>query len=120
MAPMPLVVWPRRSPSKNDEQANKAALEKVRIDKLREVTDGHDGTWVAHPGLVSIAKEIFDLHMKTPNQLHITKKDFHCSKEDLLAVPGGNDHRKRFTPQYQCRHSLSRKLVKRKWRRRYL
>ncbi|MEP7375806.1 MAG: malate synthase A [Chitinophagaceae bacterium] len=76
-------------PIKNDEAANAVALEKVKADKLREVTDGHDGTWVAHPGLVSLAKEIFDTHMKTANQLHITKKDFHCSKEELLAVPEG-------------------------------
>src|SRR3954468_11148803 len=55
-------------PIKNDQKANDAALEKVRQDKLREVTDGCDGTWVAHPGLVPIAKEIFDKHMPQPNQ----------------------------------------------------
>src|SRR3981081_1215207 len=55
-------------PIKNDPQANEAALEKVRQDKLREVTDGCDGTWVAHPGLVPVAKEIFDEHMPRPNQ----------------------------------------------------
>src|SRR6185503_11233890 len=54
-------------PIKNDPQANDAALEKVRQDKLREVTDGCDGTWVAHPGLVPVAKEIFDKHMPQPN-----------------------------------------------------
>ena len=52
-------------PIKNDPAANEAALEKVRKDKLREVTAGHDGTWVAHPGLVPVAKEVFDAHMKT-------------------------------------------------------
>ena len=56
-------------PIKNDPAANEAALEKVRQDKLREVRAGHDGTWVAHPGLVPIAKEIFDEHMKGPNQI---------------------------------------------------
>ncbi len=56
-------------PIKNDPAANERALEKVRQDKLREVRAGHDGTWVAHPGLVPIAKEIFDAHMKTPNQI---------------------------------------------------
>ena len=50
-------------PIKNDPVANEAALEKVRQDKLREVTDGCDGTWVAHPGLVPIAKAVFDEHM---------------------------------------------------------
>ena len=55
-------------PIKNDPAANEAAMEKVRADKLREVTDGCDGTWVAHPGLVPIAKEIFDKHMPQPNQ----------------------------------------------------
>jgi malate synthase len=55
-------------PIKNDPAANEAALAKVRADKLREVTDGHDGTWVAHPGLVPIAKEIFDAHMPGPTR----------------------------------------------------
>src|SRR6476646_1270427 len=55
-------------PIKNDPVANEAALEKVRQDKLREVSDGCDGTWVAHPGLVGIAKEVFDKHMPGPNQ----------------------------------------------------
>ena len=49
-------------PIKNDPAANEAALAKVRADKEREATDGHDGTWVAHPGLVPIAKEVFDQH----------------------------------------------------------
>ena len=57
-------------PIKNDEAANAAAIEKVRADKLREATDGCDGTWVAHPGLVSVAKTIFDTHMPGPNQVH--------------------------------------------------
>src|SRR5579884_1484240 len=56
-------------PIKNDPEANEKALEKVRQDKLREVKAGHDGTWVAHPGLVGVAKEIFDQYMKTPNQI---------------------------------------------------
>jgi len=57
-------------PIKNDPVANERALDKVRQDKLREVTAGHDGTWVAHPGLVPIAKEVFDAHMKEPNQIN--------------------------------------------------
>ena len=56
-------------PIKNDSESNERALNKVREDKLREVQNGHDGTWVAHPGLVQIAKEIFDEHMPTPNQI---------------------------------------------------
>lgn len=76
-------------PVKNNDKANEEALEKVKADKLREVKDGHDGTWVAHPGLVSIAKEIFDEHMKTPNQLHIKREDFICTEKDLLMVPQG-------------------------------
>ena len=62
-------------PIKNDPAANEAALEKVRDDKLREVKAGHDGTWVAHPGLVPIAKEIFDEHMTTPNQINGKRED---------------------------------------------
>ena len=76
-------------PIKNDPAANEAALEKVRQDKLREVKAGHDGTWVAHPGLVPIAKEIFDAHMKGPNQLDRRRDDVHVTAKDLLAVTAG-------------------------------
>src|SRR5687768_1812415 len=72
-------------PIKNDAKANEAALEKVRNDKLREVTDGCDGTWVAHPGLVPIAKEIFDKHMPQPNQYGRQRPDVNVSAKDLLA-----------------------------------
>jgi malate synthase len=71
-------------PIKNDEAANQAALEKVRADKLREATDGCDGTWVAHPGLVSIARAVFDEHMPTPNQLHRKRDDVNVTARDLL------------------------------------
>jgi malate synthase len=71
-------------PIKNDPAANEAAMEKVRADKLREVTDGCDGTWVAHPGLVSIAKAVFDEHMKTPNQIHRQRDDVNYGASDLL------------------------------------
>ncbi len=71
-------------PIKNDEAANAAAMEKVRADKLREVTDGCDGTWVAHPGLVPIAKAVFDEHMKTPNQIARQRDDVNFSARDLL------------------------------------
>ena len=71
-------------PIKNDQAANDAALEKVRADKLREVTDGCDGTWVAHPGLVAVAKEVFDQHMPTPNQIHRQRDDVNYTAKDLL------------------------------------
>jgi len=72
-------------PIKNDPKANEAALEKVRQDKLREVTDGCDGTWVAHPALVPIAKEVFDKHMPQPNQYTRQRPDVSVSARDLLA-----------------------------------
>jgi malate synthase len=71
-------------PIKNDAAANDAALEKVRQDKLREVTDGCDGTWVAHPGLVGIAKQVFDEHMPQPNQYGRQRPDVNVSASDLL------------------------------------
>jgi malate synthase len=77
-------------PIKNDPEANEKALEKVRQDKLREVRAGHDGTWVAHPGLVPIAKEIFDAHMKTSNQIIRQREDVRVKGADLLAVPSGD------------------------------
>jgi len=76
-------------PIKNDPEANEKALDKVRQDKLREVKAGHDGTWVAHPGLVPIAKAIFDEYMKTPNQIHVKREEVSVSAADLLAVPSG-------------------------------
>ena len=76
-------------PIKSDPAANEKALEKVRQDKLREVNAGHDGTWVAHPGLVPIAKEVFDTHMKTPNQINRRREDLHLKAKDLLTVTEG-------------------------------
>ena len=76
-------------PIKNDPAANEAALAKVRADKEREAADGHDGTWVAHPGLVAVAKEIFDRLMPQPNQIHVTRDDVQVATEDLLRVPEG-------------------------------
>jgi len=71
-------------PIKNDPVANQAALEKVRQDKLREVADGCDGTWVAHPGLVPVAKEVFDQHMPQPNQYGRQRPDVNVTAKDLL------------------------------------
>jgi malate synthase len=76
-------------PVKNDEEANRIAFQKVRLDKEREVRAGHDGTWVAHPGLVGIAQEIFDREMKGPNQISRIPPDVNISRENLLAVPEG-------------------------------
>jgi malate synthase len=76
-------------PIKGDAEANEAALAKVRADKEREAGDGHDGTWVAHPGLVPVAMEIFDKHMPGPNQLHRLREDVEVSAADLLKVPEG-------------------------------
>jgi len=76
-------------PIKNDPAANETALEKVRQDKLREVRAGHDGTWVAHPGLVPVAKDIFDEHMKTPNQISRRLAGVRIKPADLLTVPQG-------------------------------
>jgi len=76
-------------PIKSDPAANEQALEKVRQDKLREARAGHDGTWVAHPGLVPIAREIFDRHMPEPNQIARKRDDVHVTAQDLLAVPDG-------------------------------
>ncbi|MFL5321047.1 MAG: malate synthase, partial [Myxococcaceae bacterium] len=76
-------------PVKSDPQLNETAMEKVRADKLREVKDGHDGTWVAHPGLVPIAKAVFDQHMPGKNQLERKREDVNVTREELLRVPRG-------------------------------
>ena len=76
-------------PIKNDPAASERALDKVRADKLREVRDGHDGTWVAHPGLVPVAREVFEAHMSSTNQLDRLRDDVHVSADDLLRVPTG-------------------------------
>src|SRR5258708_9739375 len=76
-------------PIKSDPDANEAAMAKVRADKLREVRAGHAGTWVAHPGLVSIAMEVFDEHMPRPNQIDRRRDDVSVSAADLLQVPPG-------------------------------
>ena len=76
-------------PIKNNPAANEAALAKVRADKLREVTDGHDGTWVAHPGLVPVAREIFDEHMKGPHQISRSGADVQVTAADLIETHTG-------------------------------
>jgi malate synthase len=76
-------------PIRDDPAANEVAMEKVRADKRREAGDGHDGTWVAHPGLVAVANEIFDREMPQPNQIARKRQDVDVTPSDLLAVPTG-------------------------------
>jgi malate synthase len=77
-------------PIKRDAAANDAAMERVRQDKLREVKAGHDGTWVAHPGLVAVAKAVFDEYMPGPNQISRRNPGIQVKAADLLAVPEGD------------------------------
>jgi malate synthase len=76
-------------PIKTDAEANALALQRVREDKIREAGDGHDGTWVAHPGLVPIAMEVFNERMPGPNQLDRLRDDVKVTATDLLTVPEG-------------------------------
>ncbi|MGZ9584040.1 malate synthase A [Paenibacillus marinisediminis] len=76
-------------PVKHDAQANEAAMEKVRQDKLREARNGHDGTWVAHPALVPIAMAAFDTHMPAANQVNRQLDETHITAEQLLEIPLG-------------------------------
>ena len=77
-------------PIRDDPERNQAALEKVRADKLREARDGHDGTWVAHPGLVAIATDVFDEYMPAANQLDKQRDDVNVSAADLLTPSAGD------------------------------
>jgi malate synthase len=74
-------------PNKNDTLANQRAMEQVHADKEREASDGHDGTWVAHPGLVAIAKGVFDEHMPKPNQIDRKLEDVEVDASELLRTP---------------------------------
>jgi malate synthase len=76
-------------PIKDDPDANAKALDKVRADKLREVREGHDGTWVAHPALVPVAKEVFDKGMPGPNQLDRLREDVIANAAALVEPPRG-------------------------------
>ncbi len=71
-------------PISGDAEANARALERVSADKLREARAGHDGTWVAHPGLIPLAMQIFDVEMPKPNQRHVLREDVTVSREDLI------------------------------------
>jgi malate synthase len=76
-------------PIRDDRQANEEAMARVRADKLREARAGHDGTWIAHPGLATIARDAFDAVMKGPNQLTVLRNEVSVAADDLLKVPGG-------------------------------
>jgi len=76
-------------PISTDAEANEAALARVRADKLREVTAGHDGTWVAHPALIPLAREIFDANMPQPNQQDVSREDVEVAAADLLKPSRG-------------------------------
>lgn len=77
-------------PIRDNPERNQAALDKVRADKLREAKDGHDGTWVAHPGLVQIATEVFDEYMPGANQIDRQREDVDVSAADLLSPSAGD------------------------------
>ena len=76
-------------PIRDDREANAAAMARVREDKLREARAGHDGTWIAHPGLADVAREAFDAVMPGPNQLGVLRAEVAVSERDLLTVPEG-------------------------------
>jgi malate synthase len=76
-------------PIRDDARANEAAMARVRADKLREANAGHDGTWIAHPGLATIARDAFDAVMKGPNQLSVLRSEVDVAAADLLRVPKG-------------------------------
>ena len=99
-------------PVKNDEKANAEAFAKVKADKEREATIGHDGTWVAHPGMVQLAKEAFDRLMPTPNQIEQEargRRGQRCRPAPLRARAA--DHRGRAAPQHQRRHPVRRRVA---------
>ncbi|KTC71512.1 Malate synthase A [Legionella birminghamensis] len=77
-------------PIRNNEKANEEAMKKVFADKKREVMAGHDGTWVAHPGLIPVALEAFNAHMNTANQIETARPTVHVSQQDLLTIPKGS------------------------------
>jgi malate synthase len=76
-------------PIKGDDEANRIAFDKVKADKVREASDGHDGTWVAHPGLVHVAMDVFNKYMPNANQIDKKREDVEVTAEDLIAIPEG-------------------------------
>ncbi len=100
-------------PIRDDPAANEAAMARVRADKLREAHAGHDGTWIAHPGLAPIAIEAFDSVMRGPNQLGVTRADVNVTAADLLQLPPGADHRGRPARLHPRRRAVHRGLAAR-------
>ena len=100
-------------PIKNDPEANEKAIEKVRQDKLREVKAGHDGTWVAHPGLVPVAKEIFDRYMPQaePDCGEARRRQHRAARSPESS--GRRNHRARFALEHRRRHSVPRIMAAR-------
>jgi len=76
-------------PIKDNPEANQAALDKVKNDKMLEAKNGHDGTWVAHPALVQVAMDVFNEYMPTPNQIHKKREDVQVTAADLIQAPEG-------------------------------
>ncbi len=83
-------------PINDDAAANEQAMARVRADKLREVSAGHDGTWVAHPALIPVAMAIFDEHMPTQHQHHVLRQDVRADRDALIAAPHGTISRAGF------------------------
>lgn len=83
-------------PISTDADANAAALARVRADKLREVSAGHDGTWVAHPALIPLAREVFDARMPGPHQRQVARADVSVSRDDLITPSRGTISRQGF------------------------
>ena len=95
-------------PIKNDPAANERALARVRADKEREAGDGHDGTWVAHPGLVGVAMEVFDAHMPGPNQIDRLDADAASHGRRPAASARGRDHARGAADQRRGGRALPR------------
>ncbi|MEJ7747629.1 MAG: malate synthase A, partial [Luteimonas sp.] len=83
-------------PIAGDSEANTAAMTRVHADKLREVTAGHDGTWVAHPALIPLARGVFDAHMPCKHQQRVLREDVDVTRDDLIRAPLGTITRKGF------------------------
>ena len=96
-------------PVKNDPAANDAALERVRADKLREVNDGHDGTWVAHPALVAVAREAFASQMTGDNQLDRLREDVHVTAATCCRRPPAPAPKRVFASTFAWACSTSRR-----------
>ena len=105
-------------PVKNDPAANEEAFAKVRADKEREARDGHDGTWVAHPGMVQLALDAFNAVMPQPNQIDRPPNDVQCDREGSFGFRSERtDYGGRFASEHQCRRAIPGGVAARTWRR---